>query len=68
MNEKHNVTQKKITGHYGSLPYWVYASFFLGTFCSIASVTWSVIKTPEIPPTEEVPGRKAGRFLFQFVS
>jgi len=47
------VFQKKITGHYGSLPYWVYASFFLGTFCSIASVTWSVIKTPEIPPTEE---------------
>ena len=47
------VFQKKITGHYGSLPYWVYASFFLGTICSIASVTWSVIKTPEIPPTEE---------------
>ena len=45
------VFQKKITGHYGRLPYWVYASFFLGTICSIASVTWSVIKTPEIPPT-----------------
>ena len=42
------VFQKKITGHYGSLPYWVYASFFLGTICSIA---WSVFKTPEIPPT-----------------
>ena len=47
------VFQKKISGHYGSLPYWVYASFFLGTICSIASVSWSVFKTPEIPPTEE---------------
>jgi maltose/moltooligosaccharide transporter len=27
--------------------------FFLGSFCSIASVAWSVYKTPEIPPTEE---------------
>jgi len=47
------IFQKKITGHYGSLPYWVYASFFLGTICSIASVSWSVIKTPEIPPSPE---------------
>jgi maltose/moltooligosaccharide transporter len=45
--------QKKITGHYGKLPIWVYASFFLGTICSIASVSWSVYKTPEIPPTDE---------------
>jgi maltose/moltooligosaccharide transporter len=47
------VFQKNISGHYGSLPYWVYASFFLGTICSIASVSWSVYKTPEIPPTEQ---------------
>ena len=47
------VFQKNITGHYGSLPYWVYASFFLGTICSIASVSWSVLKTPEIPPSPE---------------
>ena len=47
------VFQKNITGHYGSLPSWVYASFFLGTICSIASVSWSVLKTPEIPPTPE---------------
>jgi maltose/moltooligosaccharide transporter len=47
------IFQKKITGHYGSLPYWVYASFFLGTICSIASVSWSVFKTPEIPPSPE---------------
>lgn len=46
------VFQKKIHGQYGALPYWVYASFFLGSICSIASVSWSVYKTPEIPPTE----------------
>ena len=45
--------QKHITGSYGKLPVWVYASFFLGTICSIASVAWSVYKTPEIPPTPE---------------
>ncbi|MFY1047179.1 MFS transporter [Chryseobacterium sp. GP-SGM7] len=37
----------------GGIPVWVYYSFFLGSFCSIASVVWSVYKTPEIPPTEE---------------
>ncbi|KPH13988.1 MFS transporter [Chryseobacterium sp. ERMR1:04] len=37
----------------GGIPKWVYYSFFLGSFCSIASVVWSVYKTPEIPPTEE---------------
>jgi len=47
------VFQKNITGHYGSLPYWVYASFFLGSICSIASIGWSVLKTPEIPPSPE---------------
>lgn len=47
------IFQKNITGTFGSLPYWVYASFLLGSFCSIASVGWSVFKTPEIPPTEE---------------
>ena len=34
------------------IPYWVFGSFFVGAFCSITSVLWSVIKTPEIPPTE----------------
>ena len=37
----------------GGIPAWVYYSFFLGSFCSIASVLWSVYKTPEIPPTDE---------------
>ena len=47
------VFQKYITGTAGSLPYWVYASFFLGTICSITTVMWSISKTPEIPPDEE---------------
>jgi maltose/moltooligosaccharide transporter len=51
--------QKVITGEsktsdgQSGIPYWVYGSFFVGAFCSIASVLWSVTKTPEIPPTEE---------------
>lgn len=35
------------------IPNWVYYSFFLGAFASIATVAWSVWKTPEIPPSEE---------------
>jgi len=35
------------------IPYWVFASFFLGAFCSITSVWWSTKTTPEIPPTPE---------------
>jgi len=35
------------------IPYWVFGSFFVGAFCSIASVLWSVFTTPEIPPTDE---------------
>ncbi len=37
----------------GSLPTWVYASFFLGAFCSIASILWSISHTNEIPPAPE---------------
>lgn len=40
-------------GATGSLPTWVYASFFLGAICSIGSVLWSISKTKEIPPTED---------------
>jgi maltose/moltooligosaccharide transporter len=40
-------------GKTGKLPTWVFASFFLGAFCSVATVWWSMKKTPEIPPTEE---------------
>lgn len=51
--------QKTITGEtktddgQSGIPYWVYGSFFVGAFCSITSVLWSVTKTPEIPPTAE---------------
>jgi maltose/moltooligosaccharide transporter len=47
------IFQKYIPGIAGSLPYWVYASFFLGTVCSIGSVIWSISKTPEYPPSPE---------------
>lgn len=40
-------------GASGKLPTWVYASFFLGAICSIASIWWSARTTPEIPPTAE---------------
>jgi len=46
------IFQIYIPGHSGSLPNWVYASFFLGTVCSIGSVAWSMYKTPEIPPSD----------------
>lgn len=35
----------------GSLPTWVYASFFLGAVCSITSILWTIKTTKEIPPT-----------------
>lgn len=36
-----------------NIPYWVFASFFFGAFCSITSVMWSNKTTAEIPPTAE---------------
>lgn len=47
------IFQKNIHGSVGKIPYWVFGSFFLGSVCSIASVSWSIFKTPEIPPSEE---------------
>jgi maltose/moltooligosaccharide transporter len=38
-------------GYTGSLPNWIYASFFLGSILSIGSIWWSMSRTPEIPPT-----------------
>ncbi|MBL0323861.1 MAG: MFS transporter [Cytophagaceae bacterium] len=40
-------------GKTGSLPNWVYASFFIGAVFSIGSIWWSMRTTKEIPPTEE---------------
>lgn len=42
-----------IIGYTGKIPNWVFASFILGSICSIGSVWWSMKTTPEIPPTEE---------------
>ena len=36
----------------GSVPQWLYYSFFIGGFLSITTILWSVMKTPEIPPTD----------------
>tara|TARA_R110002126_G_scaffold46828_7_gene131518 strand:- start:1509 stop:2816 length:1308 start_codon:yes stop_codon:yes gene_type:complete len=38
-------------GYTGSLPTWIYASFFLGAILSVTSIFWSMSKTKEIPPT-----------------
>lgn len=40
-------------GATGKIPHWVFASFLLGSICSIASVWWSMKTTPEIPPSRE---------------
>jgi len=37
----------------GSIPEWLYYSFFIGGFLSIATILWSVLKTSEIPPSEK---------------
>jgi maltose/moltooligosaccharide transporter len=42
-----------IVGKTGAIPNWVFASFFLGSVCSIGTIWWSMRTTPEIPPTEE---------------
>ncbi|MFM1794753.1 MAG: hypothetical protein RL642_1138 [Bacteroidota bacterium] len=42
-----------IVGYTGKLPTWVFASFMLGSVCSIGTVWWSMKTTPEIPPTAE---------------
>jgi len=42
-----------IIGKTGAIPNWVFASFFLGSVCSIGTIWWSMHTTPEIPPSEE---------------
>ncbi|MFT7350219.1 MAG: maltose/moltooligosaccharide transporter, partial [Candidatus Paceibacteria bacterium] len=37
----------------GTIPKWIYYSFYIGGMLSIATILWSVLKTPEIPPTAE---------------
>lgn len=48
----------------GEIPKWLYYSFFIGSFLSIATILWSVLKTPEIPPpAEELKEIEANRGL-----
>ncbi len=37
----------------GVVPNWMYYSFYVGGVLSITTVLWSVLKTPEIPPSAE---------------
>ena len=37
----------------GTIPQWLYYSFFIGAFLSLTTILWSVFKTPEIPPTDD---------------
>lgn len=36
-----------------TIPKWLYYSFFIGAVLSISTILWSVLKTPEIPPSDE---------------
>lgn len=36
-----------------SIPRWLYYSFFIGAILSVTTILWSVLKTPEIPPSPE---------------
>ena len=58
--------ETKTSDGQSGIPYWVFGSFFVGAICSIASVMWSITKTPEIPPTPEelteLQSRKKGIF------
>jgi len=37
----------------GKIPQWLYYSFYIGAFLSLTTILWSVLKTPEIPPSEK---------------
>jgi maltose/moltooligosaccharide transporter len=36
-----------------SIPRWLYYSFFIGAILSVTTILWSVLRTPEIPPSYE---------------
>jgi maltose/moltooligosaccharide transporter len=42
-----------IVGKTGAIPNWVFASFFLGSVCSIGTIWWSMRTTPEIVPSPQ---------------
>jgi maltose/moltooligosaccharide transporter len=54
----------------GSIPKWLYYSFFIGSVLSVGTILWSVLKTPEIPPSEkelaEINAHKGLPFVERF--
>ncbi len=42
-----------VIGETQGIPTWLYYSFFIGAILSISTILWSVLKTPEIPPSNE---------------
>ncbi|MFC4690607.1 MFS transporter [Dokdonia genika] len=54
----------------GSIPLWLYYSFFIGAVLSITTILWSVYKTREIPPSpeemEEIEGFRKLTFAEKF--
>lgn len=42
-----------ITETVSAIPKWLYYSFFIGAVLSVGTILWSVLKTPEIPPSNE---------------
>jgi maltose/moltooligosaccharide transporter len=36
----------------GTIPTWLYYSFYIGGILSITTILWSVLRTPEIPPSD----------------
>ena len=36
-----------------AIPKWLYYSFFIGAVLSVSTILWSVLKTPEIPPSDK---------------
>jgi maltose/moltooligosaccharide transporter len=44
---------ENVTENVNSIPKWLYYSFFIGALLSVSTILWSVLKTPEIPPSDE---------------
>lgn len=44
---------EQVTESATSIPRWLYYSFFIGAVLSVATILWSVLKTPEIPPSDK---------------
>lgn len=56
----------------GTIPQWLYYSFFIGAFLSLTTILWSVLKTPEIPPSDdelaeinEIKGLPLGKRIYK---